>query len=160
MSKYSLNVARQYGEKLKNFSSLDEAEKYFLLWRNSLLNKLEGLCEDNCFFLPDYTVDSLKQLEKWYFDLFENNSFGTIGLDQEEFENLMSMYFGEVAVRNNENAKWIVREYDFVKDKYQLYVNKGVMSMAIDNKCKNWFKNPSNKRRTLLFRTYNKYFNA
>lgn len=31
MSKYSLNVALQYGEKLKNFSNLDEAEKYYLI---------------------------------------------------------------------------------------------------------------------------------
>ena len=158
MSKYSLNVAQQYGENLESFNSLDEAEQYFLSYRNSLLNRLENICKNNFSFMPDYTADSLKQLEKWYFDLFENNSFDDIGLNQEEFEEIMSIYFGEVAVRNNDNAKWIVEEFAFVKDKYVLLVNKGAMNMAIDNKCKNWFKKPDNKRHTLLFREYNKYF--
>lgn len=135
MSKYSLNVALQYGEKLKKFSNLDEAEQYYLINKNCLLNKLEVLCKDNFSFLPDYTIDSLKQLEKWYFDLFENNLFDTIGLDRKEFESLMSIYFGEVVVRNNDNAKWIVEEYAFVEGKYELMVNKGLLSMSIDNKC-------------------------
>ena len=107
MSKYSLNIAHQYGEKLESFNSLDEAKQYFLSYKDSLLKRLEDLCKDNSFFSPDYTIDSLKQLEKWYFGLFENNLFDTIGLDREEFENLMSIYFGAVVVRNNDSAKWV-----------------------------------------------------
>ncbi|MGN0543620.1 MAG: hypothetical protein ACI4JG_09245 [Acutalibacteraceae bacterium] len=114
MSKYSLYIARKYGEKLESFNSLDEAKEYFLSYKNNLLNKLENICKDNSSFSPNYTVDSLKQLEKWYFDLFENDSFESIGLNQEEFEDLMSVYFGEVAVRNNDNAKWIVEEFALV----------------------------------------------
>lgn len=159
MSKYSLNIAHQYGEKLESFNSLEEAKQYFLSYKDSLLKRLEDLCKDNSFFSPDYTIDSLKQLEKWYFGLFENNLFDTIGLDREEFENLMSIYFGAVVVRNNDSAKWVVEEFAFVKGKYELLVNKGAMNMAIDNKCNNWFKKPCNKTHTLLFREYNKYFN-
>lgn len=57
----------------------------------------------------------------------------------------MSVYFGEVVVRNNDNAKWVVEEYAFVEGKYELMVNKGLLSMSIDNKCNNWFNEPCNK---------------
>lgn len=62
MPKHSLNVALQYGEKLKSFNSLDEAEQYFLFYKNSLLKKLDVLCKDNHAFFPDYSIESLKQL--------------------------------------------------------------------------------------------------
>lgn len=70
----------------------------------------------------------------------------------------MSIYFGEVVVRNNDNAKWIVEEYAFVKGKYNLMINAGLLNMALVDKCNNWFKEPCNKNHNLLFRQYNKYF--
>ena len=70
----------------------------------------------------------------------------------------MSVYFGEVVVRNSDNAKWVVEEYAFVEGKYELMVNKGLLSMSIDNKCNNWFKEPCNKKQNLFFRQYNRYF--
>ena len=63
----------------------------------------------------------------------------------------MSVYFGEVVVRNNDNAKWVVEEYAFVEGKYELMVNKGLLS-------NNWFNEPCNKKHNLLFRQYNRYF--
>lgn len=40
MSKYSLNIAHQYGEKLESFNSLDEAKQYFLSYKDSLLKEV------------------------------------------------------------------------------------------------------------------------
>lgn len=159
MSKYGLKVAVKYGEKLKKFSSKSEAEDYFFLYKNNLLNKLEIICKLNACFLPDYTVESLKKIEKWYFDMFEKNEFELAGVTRNEFESMMSVYFGEVVVKNNEDAKWLVEEFPFVPSKYELMVNKGGnCNMSIENKCQDFYKEPANKRRNLLFREYNKYF--
>lgn len=94
MSRYGLQIARKYGEKLKTFRNVSEAQEYFLSHKEYLLNELDTICKQNSAFLPDYSVESM-----------------------------MSVYFGEVVVKNNEDAKWIVEEYAFTKNKYELMVN-------------------------------------
>lgn len=160
MSKYGLQVAVKHGEKLKEFKDIIAAEDYFFSYKEYLLNKLETISKQQAVFCfsPDYTVESLKKIEKWYFDLYEKNEFNTVGLTQEEFESIISIYFGEVVVRNNEHAKWFVEEYPFSPRKYELFVNKGLLNMSIINKFHGLCKRQNNKRRNLLFREYNKYF--
>ena len=78
-----------------------------------MLNRLKAISIQTSAFFLDYTIESLKKLEKWYFDLYEKQSFGQVGLTQEEFESMMSVYWGEVVIKNNEDAKWVVMEYPF-----------------------------------------------
>lgn len=160
MSKYGLQVAIKYGEKLKKFKDISAAEDYFFSYKQGLLNKLETISKQQAVFCfsPDYTVGSLKKIEKWYFDLHEKNEFHTIGLTQEEFESIISVYFGEVVVRNNEDAKWLVEEYPFSPGKYEFFVNKGLINLSIINMFHGLCQMQNNKRRNLLFREYNKYF--
>ena len=113
MSKYSLNIAIKYGETLREFSNKSEAENYFISYKDNLLNRLKAISIQTSAFFLDYTIESLKKVEKWYFDLYEKQSFGQVGLTQEEFESMMSVYWGEVVIKNNEDAKWVVMEYPF-----------------------------------------------
>ena len=113
MSKYSLNIAIKYGETLREFNDKSEAEDYFISYKDNLLNRLKAISTQTSVFFPDYTIESLKKLEKWYFDLYEKQSFEQVGLTQEEFESMMSVYWGEVIIKNNEDAKWVVMEYPF-----------------------------------------------
>lgn len=86
-------------------------------YKDNLLRKIETISVKTSYFQPDYTVESLKRIEKWYFDLYEKGGFREVGLTQGEFEKMMSVYFGEVVVRNNKDAKWVVEEYAFTKNK-------------------------------------------
>lgn len=158
MSRYGLKIAIQYGKTLKKFRDISEAEDYFFSYRDNLLNKFETICRQNSCFLPDYTVESLKRIEKWYFDLYEKNQFKKVGLTRKKFERIMSVYFGAVIVKNNEDAKWFVEEYAFSPNKYEFLVNRGALNMAINDNFRNLYKVRDNKRRNLLFREYNKYF--
>ena len=158
MSKYAFNTAIKYGKKLCAFNNLSEAEDYFISRKDFLLNKLKAVSTQTSAFVPDNTVESLKKIEKWYFDLYEAKAFDRFGLSREEFEQIMSFYWGEVVVKKNEDAKWVVEEYPFVKGKYELLVNKGLFGMAIGNPFRDLYKRQNNKRRNLLFREYNKYF--
>ena len=119
MSKYSLNIAIKYGETLREFSNKSEAENYFISYKDNLLNRLKAISIQTSAFFLDYTIESLKKLEKWYFDLYEKQSFEQVGLTQEEFESMMSVYWGEVVIKNNEDAKWVVMEYPFSQKKYE-----------------------------------------
>ena len=158
MSKYAFNTAIKYGEKLCGFNNLSEAEDYFILRKDFLLNKLKAVSTQTSAFVPDNTVESLKKIEKWYFDLYEKQSFEQVGLTQEEFESMMSVYWGEVIIKNNEDAKWVVMEYPFSQKKYEFLVSKGLCNVSVVNKFHDLYRMQSNKRRTLLFREYNRYF--
>jgi hypothetical protein len=98
-------------------------------------------------------------LEKWYFELYEKNKFDKLGLDRNEFEKAMAIYFGEVVVRNNKEAKWEVEEYPFVPGKFDFGVRKGMGSMSLGNGFIDHYEEPNNKSRNSLFRRYNQHFN-
>ncbi len=58
MSKYAFNTAIKYGEKLCGFNNLSEAEDYFILRKDFLLNKLKAVSTQTSAFVPDNTVES------------------------------------------------------------------------------------------------------
>lgn len=158
MTRPGLKAALKYGEKLPKFKSMAEAEKYFFARKDKLLGKFEKKCEQYSFFTPDYSVESLKKLEKTYFDLYETGSFRETGLSRDEFERAMSVYFGEVVVRNNDGAKFEVREFPFAPGKYEFYISKGLLSVAIADRFRDLYQQPGNVRKNHMFREYNRYF--
>lgn len=41
----------------------------------------------------------------------------------------MSVYWGEVVIKNNPDAKWLIEEFAFAQGKYELLVNKGLFKI-------------------------------
>lgn len=158
MSGYALKAAIKHGEELIEFGSISEAEKYFISRKDFLLDRLKAVSAQSSVFIPDYTVESLKELEKRYFDMYAEDAFDKAGTTRKDFESMMSVYWGAVAVKNNKDAKWAVEEYPFTRGKYEFFVNKGLLSLSIGDNFRDLYKRQNNKRRNLLFREYNKYF--
>jgi hypothetical protein len=156
MSRYSLKVARDFGAKLPSFETFEEAERYWAQVRSEHLALLESLVAITPSFSADYTPDSLKLLERWYFELYEADSFGDLGISRAVFETCMAMYLGEVAVRSA-NAGWVVREFPFIPGKYQMGVRKGGMTLMLW-RLTDHFKVPNNKRRQSIYRQFTKLF--
>jgi hypothetical protein len=146
--------------KFATFSNKDEAEKNIFNYRDSCLTNFSDILNNNkdSFFNLDFKSESLKTIEKLYFLLYERDEFSKRGISREAFERGMSLYFGEVSVRNNDNAKWIVGEYPFVKDKYQLGIEVGPGRFMIMHKCKDLCFREGNKLKQSLYREYKKYF--
>lgn len=71
MSKHSLNIAVKYGESLRKFRDQSEAEDYYISYKDDLLNRLKAISTQASAFFPDYTIESLKKLENWYFNLLK-----------------------------------------------------------------------------------------
>lgn len=65
MSEHSLIIALKYGEKLKEFDDIAQAEKYFISYKDELLNRLEAISGQLDGFSPDYTIESLKNIENY-----------------------------------------------------------------------------------------------
>lgn len=158
MPKESIKTAIENGKKLQEFENIKDAELFFLAYKDSLLERVILIADDSPFFSTDFTVDSLKNLEKWYFHLFEHEGFAEIGMERNDFEKVMAIYFGEVVVRNSEEAEWEVEEFPWGHDKYTYGVRQGYCGMTLGNGFIDHYLEPQNKRRNILFRRYNHYF--
>ena len=151
MSKYGLKIAKEYGEKLQSFYNKEDAERYFDLYRNNAVDIVEKIIKSYDNLKLDYSVESLKNIEKLYFELYENNEFSKMDITKNEFENIMEIYFGEVITRNYKDSKWLVYEYPFSRGKYELHVNKGLGSISVVGMCKDLNNRKDNKRKNYLF---------
>ena len=158
MSRYGLRIAKLFGQTLQSFSTLAEAEKDLTVFRDDRLRKLENLSERSPSFSADYSRQSLKTIEKWYFDLYESTAFEKIGTSREEFEECLAIYFGAVFVRNVPDAAWIIEEFAFEKGKFEIGVRKGLMTIMC-SRFTNHFETRDNKRKESIWRMFNKYAN-
>jgi hypothetical protein len=156
MSRQGREIALKYGQQLPAFESLVEAEQYYRALRERHLALLVEIPAEQPSFIPNYSPESLKQLEKLYFQLYDTDSFASVGTDRETFEICMAMYFGETAVRCA-HAQWIVEPYFLAPDRYQLGVRKGLFTMML-TRFTDHFREPDNKRHESLFRRYKKCF--
>ncbi len=156
MTQRGLEIANQFGKKLPSFANQAKAEEYFFAYKDNHLSILAEIASKQTKFLCDYSPESLKNLELWYFELYENDSFYQFGVDREIFERCMAMYFGEVMIKNIEGAHWIIEEYAFTPSKYELGVNKGLGAVML-NRWTDHFETPNNKRKQSIYREYKKF---
>jgi hypothetical protein len=158
MSRYGMEIAMLVGERLPVFRSRKEAEAALFRQRDEWLSRFIEVAQlSGGSFTADFTPESLKGLEGWYFELIEADAFNVrVPLSRDEFEASMGVYFGEVAVRNCVGAKWVVGEYVFKPGAFQLGVQQGLLTWS--GGFANHYRIPGNKSRRKIFREYRKYF--
>jgi hypothetical protein len=155
MTNQGRQLAIEYGNNLPTFSNSEEAKEAWFAFRDEHLAVLERIAQGQSLFMLDFKPESLKDLERWYFQLYESDSFKNLTLTREVFETCMAMYFGETAVRSA-HAQWIVEEYFLAKGTYQMGINKGLFAMML-KRFSDHYREPNNKRRQNLYRLYSKY---
>ena len=141
---------------LPTFNSQDEADKFFIALKDDRLSEFLQFLRRHNFFTPDYTPQSLKDLEKLYYKLHEENRFGDDLIKIEDFELYMSLYFGEVMVRNTSFFQWGAEKHFLTNNAYYLAIKKKLLSMGIA-RLKNYYNTKNNKTRQSLFRKYKSY---
>ncbi len=159
MSWFGLQVAKLFGQKLPTFTSQATAEAELHRERDERLQRISELAVTSGTFAADYTPESLKTLEKWYFELWESEGFRHLSIQRDEFERCMAIYFCEVAVQNCPDTKWEVREYAFEQGKYEIGVQRGPMHY-MRSRFKDHYKEANNKRRQKMYREYQQLFAA
>lgn len=157
MSKQGLEVVARYGDDLPLFASLDDARNFYFAFRDRHLSIWARIAVEQDKFVADFSPESLKQVEAWYFDLWENELFDTYKVDRPTFERCMAMYFCEMVVRNFQDATWVVEEFVFSTGKYELGVRRQLCTYMI-LRFTDHYKEPNNKRRQSIYRLFNKYF--
>lgn len=152
MSREGMKAARAHGELLPSFPSLEAAEQALHEMRDDLTQELPRAAVSTTAFSPDFSPESLKGLERWYFDLWENEGFEAAGFSRETCERAISMYLGEVLVRSA-GFHWMVEEYAFQPGRFEIGVRKGLLTIMLRRET-DLFARPNNKRRESLWRRY------
>lgn len=155
MSKKGIQVAFEHAESLRTFSSQLEAERFYFKLRDGLIETLDSLAKNNNIPL-DFSPESLKTLEKWYFDLYEYDRFKELGISQKDFERCMGIYIGFVYTKNKPQFEWLVKESSFIKGKYEIGVTLGLCTVFL-GPVSNLTKVKDNKRKQYMYREYKKY---
>ena len=155
-SKKSYELFLKHGESLKSFSSKEKAEEFFFSLKDYLIKELESLCLKYNLFNMDYTIESIKNIEKVYFDLYEKSEFKKIGISREEFEDALGIYWGECAIRYDSLRHWVVEENWLVHGKYELYLEDRFGNKISYKYFDNLFKYPDNKTHKRMFREFKK----
>jgi len=158
MGKLGLFVARAFGRRLPAFGSQREAEVALFRRRDCALERMIELSElAGGAFVADFTPESLKCLERWFFSLSDSEAFSKFSTSRTEMEECMPLYVGEVAARNCPDAKWVVKEYVFESGKYEIGIERGLMTVMY-GPMTDLHKRPGNKRRQSMYREYASQF--
>jgi hypothetical protein len=138
----------QFGLELPPFENVESARLALLARRDTGLRELQGLAELDGVL--DYSPESLKTLEKWYFDSSQPSTTAT----GYPIANAIAFYLGEVFCRHA-GFDWVVEEYAFVKGRYEIGVRRSRMTLMLGGG-----RTPSlnkNKQRRSLLREFEKY---
>jgi len=152
MSKTGLVAAGLFGEGLPAFRDQAEAERALRWRRDELLGLLADWSLRSTVFRADFSPESLKGLERWYFDLLDDLGFRSIGTDQDTFERAIAMYLGAVFVGHaNPPFEWVVTEFAFAADRYEIGVRRDLFAMMLSRQ---QMSHEGNKRQESLWRAY------
>lgn len=160
MSKQGMKVALQRGDVLPSFDCQEAAQEALFKQRDESLELLSHLSRSQTLFKNDYSPASLKDLEAWYFELQADRGFEKLEVQRSTFEHCMAMYYGSVAVKNAEEAAWIVEPYPFVRGKYEIGISRGIMSEMLTCGCNDLFQRPNNKGHNSLYRDYKRWYGS
>ncbi len=156
MSRAGRRAADDLGKTLPRYGSLQEAERALFTQRDVLLGQLRTAAAASQSFQCDFTPDSLKALERWYFEVRERESFAAYGVSPETFERCMAMYLGEVIVQNHAAFHWVVREFPFVPGTYEIGVDRGAVAVML-TRWRGLHTRPNNRKRESIWREYHRW---
>jgi hypothetical protein len=135
------------------FRDLDEARENLFARRDRDLDAVLSLARQSAMFDPDFSPESLRSLEAWYFT--SGKAPKLVALEEGQLERGIGAYFGEVLVRNK-SFEWFVTEYAFAPGRFDIGVRRGgvavMLTVSMDLATR-----PNNARKESLWRAYQKY---
>lgn len=155
MSSEGLKAAFDYGAQLPEFENYEEAQQFYFGIRDRYLRMLTEI-SGRMTFNMDYSPESLKSLEKLYFQLHERNLFEDTGTSRETFECCMGFYYGEVVVRNCAGVRWEVRPFGFTPNKFELMVRSEKRAEGVGCR-RDFFRVPKNRKQQQLWKNFEQW---
>lgn len=148
MSRQGMIVAGQYAVELPTFGNLSQAEQSLFACRDAALVELLSVSELQRAL--DYSPESLKLLEQWFFASGEPvalpSGYSTA--------HAIGFYLGEVYHRHA-GFKWAVQEFVYSPGRYEIGVSRTLMSIMLTKG--RLPRAAGNQQRQSLWREFKKY---
>ncbi|MBN3787202.1 hypothetical protein [Burkholderia sp. Ac-20353] len=151
MSRQGMAAAFQYGTELPVFSNAADAERTLFAYRDRVLHAFAA--EHGAAIGLDYSPESLKPLEKWF---FEHGAPDTTASGY-PLGHALSSYLGETICRHA-GFSWIVQAYAFATDRYEIGVQQDLLTIMLTKGVVPDAER--NARMQSLWRTYRRYTGA
>jgi len=148
MSRQGMIIAGQYASELPVFPDIQEAERVLYDLRDVGIRALQH--NDDLGGMLDYSAESLKTLEQWFFENGQPSSAN----DGYSMSHAIGFYFGEVLCRHAEFT-WTVNEFAYSRGHYEIGVKRGSLSIMLTKG--KALKAAGNKKMHSLFRDFTKY---
>jgi hypothetical protein len=123
MSRQGLIAAQHHAAVLPAFRSLAEAKFALLHRKDSILAAFVSACGVDLEL--DFSPESLKHLEAWYFRIGSPETVAGISLPS-----AIGFYFGEVLVRNTP-FEWVIESFVFEPSKFEIGVARPGYSIML-----------------------------
>ncbi len=126
MSRQGMIAAKQYAEELPAFESLEAAREHLMSAKSGTLSAL--LREHGGPLNLDFSVESLKRLEKWFLESGSPEAGGR----GYSIPHAIGFYFGEIlCIRSG--FSWVVEEFPFQRGRYEIGVKRPLLSIMLTN---------------------------
>lgn len=124
MSRSGMVIANQYAHDLPKFLNHSEAVKVLLSQRDMGLEEIHTIAEIGEAL--DFSLNSLKLLEKWFFETGRPAATPS----GYSMQHAIGFYFGEVLCRSAKFS-WVVQEYAFEKSCYEIGVQRFPLTIML-----------------------------
>ena len=147
-----MKVAQAYGAMLPTYESAEEATEALFRYRDSALEYLAAHYPG----VLDYSPESLKTLEAWYFSHFEHGQERSGDLSRARIEESLGTYFAAALIRADSRYSWAVEPFPFTPDTYVLAAARPLMQVNVTRRT-NLYAHSRNVRRQSLYREFKRY---
>ncbi len=162
MSNQGYKLAVLSGKSRPAYATQEEAEKFYISFRENALKDIEKLKLRYPQYKLDFSTDSLKDIEKLYFFLLDKNlysKYSIFGLTLKRMEELLSVYYCNVYCLNTK-SNWTIEKDVFVPNRYFLAVKFDNNFMTIEcSRMTFHYKMKDNKKQQSLYREFKKHEN-
>jgi len=123
MTRQGMIAAIAHGKELPSFERVDDARASLTAYRNLCLAALQ---KDIPVANLDFSPESLKRLEAWFFEAKEPSMLPS-GLP---VASAIGFYYGEVLCRSG-GYNWVVEPYTFAQERYEIGVARPLTKIML-----------------------------
>ena len=124
MSHRGIIAAKQYADDLPVFDNFEVAHECLMSAQRETLNAL--LQEHGVELNLDFSVESLKRLEKWFLE----SGSPEAGCNGYSIPHAIGFYFGEILCRRS-GFGWVVEEFPFQRGRFEIGVKRPLLTIML-----------------------------
>ena len=120
-----IKTGRKHARALPSFEDEESAKAFFFDWLLGVRERLDSLAPAALLPSQNLTEEGLRKLEDWAAALTPEH-LNVLATTRGELDHLLTWHAAAIAVRCVPHARWVVRENNYIRGRWNLGVNHGL----------------------------------